>query len=143
MAKRLGAAAVILDGEGRVLLVEHTYGHLNWELPGGHAEPGESILATATREVREETGLAVVAEALTGIYFDDQLDLHFFVFRCRRLDEALAPVPTGSEIAACAFWPAAALPRPMSDLTIRRIHDALSGVAGPLPVVARPRHWLS
>jgi len=110
---------------------------------GLHDSSAEHARMDKEPSQREETGLAVVAEALPGIYFDDQLDLHFFVFRCRRLDEALAPVPTGSEIAACAFWPAAALPRPMSDLTIRRIHDALSGVAGPLPVVARPRHWLS
>ena len=139
MMKRLGAAAVILDSEGRVLLVRHTYGRLNWELPGGHAEPGESIITTATREVYEETGLAVEAEGTSGIYFDDQLDLHFFVFRCRQLDAYAIPAVKNSEIAACAFWSPTALPRPMSDLTIRRIHDALSGVGSLLPVIARPR----
>jgi 8-oxo-dGTP pyrophosphatase MutT (NUDIX family) len=48
---RLGAAAVILNDAGHVLLVKHTYGRLNWELPGGGAEAGESIIATAIREV--------------------------------------------------------------------------------------------
>src|SRR5688500_810850 len=38
IGKKLGAAAVILDTLGRVLLVKHTYGPLNWELPGGGAE---------------------------------------------------------------------------------------------------------
>jgi 8-oxo-dGTP pyrophosphatase MutT (NUDIX family) len=37
----LGAACANFDGEGRVLLVHHTYGRLNWELPSGAAEPGE------------------------------------------------------------------------------------------------------
>lgn len=134
---------MILDNAGQVLLVKHTYGRLNWELPGGHAEPGESVLATATREVCEETSLAVEADDVSGIYFDDQLDLHFFVFHCRQIDPTATPVPYGPEIAACAFWPPTALPRPMSDLTIRRIHDALSGVSGPLPVIARPVHWLT
>lgn len=142
MAKRLGAAAVILDEAGKVLLVKHAYGRLNWELPGGHAEQGESIVATVIREVTEETGLTVVAESLGGIYFDDQLDLHFFVFRCTRTSDA-APVPHSPEIAACAFWSPEALPRPMHDLTIRRIQDALIGEAGPLPVVARPERWFT
>ena len=55
--KELGAAAVILDGRGYVLLVKHSYGDLNWEIPGGGAEPDESVADTAVRETREETGL--------------------------------------------------------------------------------------
>jgi len=52
--ERVGAAAVILNGDGEVLLVHHTYGMLNWELPGGIGERGESPTETAVREVREE-----------------------------------------------------------------------------------------
>ncbi|HNT78415.1 MAG TPA: NUDIX domain-containing protein [Anaerolineae bacterium] len=57
----LGANAALFDEEGRILLVKHTYGRLNWELPGGVAEPNESIVETAIREAREEIGLQVVA----------------------------------------------------------------------------------
>lgn len=55
-----GSAVVATADGARVLLLLH--GKLNrWLQPGGHAEEADlgSILATATREAREETGLAV------------------------------------------------------------------------------------
>ena len=35
--------------------------------PGGHVEPGESMLASVIREMREETGLAIEHPTLCGI----------------------------------------------------------------------------
>jgi 8-oxo-dGTP diphosphatase len=138
----LGAAAVILDDAGRVLLVRHTYGRLNWELPGGVGEPEEPVVETAVREVREETGLDVAADRLGGIYFDPQTDMHHFVFRCRAVDPAAQPVPSPPEISACDYFAPAELPRPISDFTIRRIEDALAPELPPLPAVLPPRTWL-
>jgi 8-oxo-dGTP pyrophosphatase MutT (NUDIX family) len=37
-SKGIAAAGVILNSHGHVLLVKHSYGPLNWELPGGAAE---------------------------------------------------------------------------------------------------------
>ena len=140
--RRLGAAAVIVDREGHVLLVRHTYGPLNWEIPGGASEPGESILATALREVREEVGVEAVPERLAGIYYDGEHDAHHFVFRCHLADEAV-PSSSSAEVSACGFWPRDALPRPISDFTVRRIEDACTGRLPELaPVVVPPRSWI-
>lgn len=139
--KKLGAAAVISDREGRVLLVRHAYGRLNWELPGGHAEAAESAVETALREVREETGLVVIAERLSGVYYERDADFHHFVFVCRQVGD-LAPRIDGDEITARAYYAPDALPRPISDFTVRRIQDALSGVTHHLPVDVPPRRWL-
>lgn len=46
-----------IDGEDRVLLVQHRPGH--WSFPKGHMEPGETKKETAIREVLEETGIHV------------------------------------------------------------------------------------
>ncbi len=36
-----------------------------WQIPGGKAEPGESAIVTAIREVREETGITLTVEQLS------------------------------------------------------------------------------
>lgn len=140
--KKLGAAAVILNEVGHVLLVKHTYGRLNWEVPGGHAEADESIMDTAIREVREETGLQVRVLHTTGTYYDPASDMHHFVFLCQQLDPAAVAQPTSDEISACAFWPIDALPRPINNFTIRRITDAIMGAQQPVPQIVEPRQWL-
>ena len=65
------AAGVIVENEGRILLVRHlkpgTYD--SWVAPGGGAEGTEDLLATAKREVFEETGLHV--EPLQLAYIEE------------------------------------------------------------------------
>jgi 8-oxo-dGTP pyrophosphatase MutT (NUDIX family) len=122
----VGAACAIFDDRGGILLVRHTYGRLNWELPGGASDPGEGPDATARRELREETGLESAIDRLTGVYFE--IDHEFgtvlhFVFRCR-WDREHVPVASSSEIAEVGYWPVEELPTPISDFTERRIRDA-------------------
>lgn len=139
---RLGAAAVIRDIDGRILLVKHSYGKLNWELPGGAVEAEESVADAAIREVREETGLLVTAERLTGIYYMADNDSHHFVFLCKPVDAYQEPRPDRVEITDCGYFPPEALPRPISNFTEGRIQDALSGQLPLLPLLVGPRQWL-
>jgi 8-oxo-dGTP diphosphatase len=141
-SKKIGAAAIIVDGDGSVLLVKQTYGPLNWELPGGAAEAGEAPDETALREVLEETGLDVAAIHLTGYYHDAEADFLHFVFRCKIRDGDAAPRADLTEVSECRYWPPTALPRPISDFTIRRIQDAVAGVHFRLPDHIGPRVWL-
>ncbi|MGV3614312.1 MAG: NUDIX hydrolase [Fimbriimonas sp.] len=140
--RNVSAGAVILNGRGEVLLVRQTYGVQNWEIPGGAGEPDESPVQTALREVVEETGLRVRAVATTGWYYDPALDKLGGVFLCELEEDAdREPVPNGTDVSECRYWPTDALPRPISDWTILRIADALKSPGAPLPTVIGPRVW--
>jgi ADP-ribose pyrophosphatase len=95
-----GAVAIIpLFDDGRVLLErQHRYPHRRdfIEIPAGKREPGEEALATAKRELLEETGyeagewtrLGVVQNAIA--YSDEAIELFAarkLVLKERKLDE--------------------------------------------------------
>ena len=62
-----GAQAVVVDKLGRVLLQLRLW-PAGWEPPGGHVGASEDPVSTVTRETREETGLEIEVERLTGYY---------------------------------------------------------------------------
>ena len=65
-AHRVAACALVRDSEGRVLLVRHRL--RGWDIPGGHVEAGEDLLAALQREVAEETGFRISVGPLAGVY---------------------------------------------------------------------------
>jgi 8-oxo-dGTP pyrophosphatase MutT (NUDIX family) len=65
-SRPLSAKGVYLDDAGRVLLCLNWRDE--WELPGGRPAPGENLEACVAHEVREETGLIVVADEMLSRY---------------------------------------------------------------------------
>jgi 8-oxo-dGTP diphosphatase len=63
------AFAAVRDITGRLLLVRRCDTG-DWELPGGHVDPGESAAGAAVRETAEESGVTVQVTGLAGIYTD-------------------------------------------------------------------------
>lgn len=111
-APLIGVGAVIVDDQGRVLLIkrgsEPMKGH--WSLPGGLLELGETLLDGVKREVFEETGLFVLPEAIVEvvdrIYRDSdgnqsQVQYHYVVldYWCRVAGGELLPASDASEVA--------------------------------------------
>jgi 8-oxo-dGTP diphosphatase len=79
------AAAVLLRGDGRVLLAQRLPGTPYagyWEFPGGKAEPGETMRETLARELHEELGIEVTRAApwlvQRYLYPHAHVELHFF-----------------------------------------------------------------
>jgi 8-oxo-dGTP diphosphatase len=92
----VAVGAVVLDKDGRVLLVKRGRPPKvgAWTLPGGHVEPLESLEAAIVREVREETGLVVVARRPLGVVAlvseGFRYDIHEFLCEAEGLEP---PVP--------------------------------------------------
>lgn len=85
----VSSGAMIWDGEDRLLIVRPTY-KSGWSLPGGvMQDDGETPWQACQREVREETGLLVVAGRLAAVDCrparpDRSLALRY-LFDCGRL----------------------------------------------------------
>ena len=80
--RKLGAHAIIFDDEGRVLVLRSRYADL-WQFPGGGVDRGEHLDAAVVRECREELGVTVEIEGLTGLHYYGNIAAYVALFRCR------------------------------------------------------------
>ena len=67
---------------GASLLIAHPTNNRYWDIPKGRQDPGEELAETASRELREETGLIVSADRLRYIgTFDYRADKRLALFQ--------------------------------------------------------------
>jgi 8-oxo-dGTP diphosphatase len=132
---RLGAAGLIRDAEGRVLLVRES--HPEWEpeqepwvIPGGKLEDGETPRDAAEREIFEETGVVAKVGPLLGVYVARGEDvLLAFVFLAE-VTAGVAAAPAGDEIVDVDWFDPAQLPTPCPSISTAAIADAVEGRLG-------------
>ena len=113
-------AAALVEHEGRVLLVRRNLepGRGLWALPGGYVERGEAVEKAVLREVLEETGLTVAAQALVGLYSEEGSPIVLAVYAARIVSGTLSVHP--QEIQEAAYFSVDALP-PLAFPRDRRI----------------------
>ena len=126
----LGARAMVIDGEGRVFLVRHSYVD-GWHMPGGGVETGETFLKALTRELAEEGNIALTAPpVLHGIFFNARVSRrdHVALYVVRKFRQDALPVPN-REIVEHGFFSPAALPEGTTRATRARIAEVFGGAA--------------
>ena len=119
----VSVAGVILDDtSSRVLLIQRRdNGH--WEPPGGVLELDETIEDGLRREIKEETGVDINVDQLTGVYKNMSRGIVNLVFRCEALTKALPSTP---EATAVAWVPVSEVGSLMAPAYSVRVTDALA-----------------
>ena len=131
---RPGVAAVLRDGDGRILLHQRRVGG-GWAPPSGSVEPGEDVISALHRELLEETGLTATVERAVGVYSDpaymvvaypDGRVVHFVttLFLCRAESGTLVGNDEGL---AWDGFSADALPADLTGYARVWLSDALGG----------------
>jgi len=72
--RRIEVAAAVILREGRLLLTQRPPGGplgLQWELPGGKIEPGETATHAIVREIREELGVLATPRQTLALHTHD------------------------------------------------------------------------
>lgn len=132
--RTIGVRAILLDQDGRIALVRHTYLD-HWYLPGGGVKKGESIHAALLRELAEEVGVTDARiERVLGVYHSrrEGKDDHIVIFVAYAGPNASAELRRAdlAEIEEAGWFAPDALPPSLSPATARRIAEYRQGVAG-------------
>jgi 8-oxo-dGTP pyrophosphatase MutT (NUDIX family) len=123
----LGVRGLVVNGEGQVLLVEHTYVP-GWFLPGGGVERGESVEHALIRELQEEAGVKVLGRPrLVGVHANHRVFRGDHVVFYRVDDWAPCEASSQGEIHAIAWFAPGALPEGVTAATRRRIAEVFAG----------------
>ena len=126
----LGVRGMVIDGQGRIFLVKHSYVS-GWHLPGGGVETGETLMTALARELLEEGRIELTGAAASA----RRLFQPPCVAARPRGAVRGARVPAGEgaganhEIIAHGFFAADALPDGTTPATRARIAEVLEGVA--------------
>ena len=125
----LGVRAVVIDPQGRIFLVKHSYVS-GWHLPGGGVETGETVQTALARELLEEGGIAALEPpVLHGIFFNGRVSRrdHVVVYVVRAFRQE-GGARNANEIIDYGFFALDALPPETTRGTRARLDEVFKSV---------------
>ncbi len=130
-------SVIVVDDEGRLMLVRHAGHHDGWAVPGGAVDLGESPADAAVREIREETGVEIDLPRLVDVLGGEDYEVTYpngdrvaYVTAVYRAAFAGGtPVADQEEISELGWF----TPQQLPGLDFSRFSAALLRATGHLP----------
>ena len=105
---RVVVGAIILNGQGQLLLCRHTNRRLRpWGMPGGDIKFGEDPSDAIRRELREETGFSVDAARLLLVEGSTEIRKVSLTYLCTGIRGPFLP---NEEVSMVQYFDTTALP---------------------------------
>jgi 8-oxo-(d)GTP phosphatase len=139
-SEQIRAAGAVVwreDPDGLAVAVVHRPKYDDWTLPKGKVEPGEHILLTAVREVKEETGQEIIlGRRLSPSYYKVDGGPKRVDYWAGRAVDPSAPFVPSHEVDDLAWLPmAAAAERLTYDRDVALLEEFAGGPALTVPMI--------
>ena len=125
-----GVRALMFNEQGHLVMIKRG-DFLNWALPAGCVDVGESAFGALKRETKEETGLSIISAEPFGLYTDpkysvtypngDQVQTFTIAFLVKEWSGVM--VPDGREALSVRFFPLNKLPTDIYPVHSETIND--------------------
>ncbi|MCS6984327.1 MAG: NUDIX hydrolase [Leptospiraceae bacterium] len=107
------AVDIIVEQNGKILLVKRKFPPYGWALPGGFVEWGECVEQAALRELQEETGLEGRLLDILYVYSHPKRDSRAHVISVVFVAQACGRVMAQDDAGRADFFPFDRLPSPL------------------------------
>ncbi|HXX53807.1 MAG TPA: NUDIX hydrolase [Thermodesulfovibrionales bacterium] len=109
----LSTVDVIIECEGKIVLIKRKNAPIGWALPGGFVDYGESLESAALREAKEETGLEAVLVRQFHTYSEPHRDPRHHTITTVYIANAEGKPAAGDDAADARLFSQASLPEPI------------------------------
>lgn len=121
---------IIIELEGKIVLIKRKNPPHGWALPGGFVDYGESLEQAALREAREETGLELHNLQLLGCYSDPARDSRMHTISTVFYGQATGTPQAADDAADLALFDPYSLTAPLCFDHARIVSDYCNVVRG-------------